>query len=207
MILEEILFATIQAAWALAIQLVVGRILVAFLFAGVLLSGPRNRRRWTRWLGASRRMQQALFPALGGAVGIAVLFHLIPLPRLPQIEPFRILVPGLTTLLGAAATAGLWLMLLAGRLESAGRLRPARRLVRPAGMLVAAGCGLLSLGWAAEILASAVTLRSAAPLAGWGAAAVLGLLSGLSGKPRPGDKLATTGHVVALIAAISAIWP
>lgn len=187
--LDRLLFLLLQVAWALAIQAIAGRLLATLPFAATLLAAPRNRRRWTRWLGASRALHRTFFPALGAAVAVALLFHLIPLPRLPAPEPLPFGFPGLATAAGGAATAGALALVAAGRREAAGRLRPARRLARPAGFLLAAGAATTALG---RLIAVAVEVAGPGPdgfdLAGAllaGGAAVLGLLGALSGKPRP----------------------
>jgi hypothetical protein len=95
-----------------------------------------------------------------------------------------------------AGTAGCLLLLAAGRRYVRGRLEPARRLGRRAGWILLAGDGLLGL-----LAAGAALGRPPAPswtgLAGAVlllAAGAVGLLGGLSGKPRPADGFAALLH-------------
>lgn len=94
-------------------------------------------------------------------------------------------------------TTGCLLLLAAGRHYVRGRLDPARRLGRRAGWLLLGGDALLGL-----LAAGAALGRAAAPswtgLAGAAlllAAGAVGLLGGLSGKPRPADGFAALLHV------------
>ena len=105
--------------------------------------------------------------------------------------------PVILVVLGSISTSGGYLLLHAAHLEAGGRLRRARRQVRPGGrlmfrgvllLLAALGAGLLfHSGFRREMLGgtsldATILLSAALALA---AAALVGLLAGLSGKPRP----------------------
>lgn len=92
---------------------------------------------------------------------------------------------------GAAAT---W---VAGRLEARGEIEAARRTARSGGITMAAGC--LST---AILIAALHAPRDTSwwlGLAAWLGAAVAGLLTGLSRKPRP------SGHVALVLLALALV--
>lgn len=94
-------------------------------------------------------------------------------------------------------TVGCLLLLAAGRRYVRGRLDAARRLGRQAGWLLLAGDGCLAFFAAAAALVGPAPAAWAVPAGALllGAAGVVGLLGGLSGKPRPADGFAAALHV------------
>ncbi len=133
------------------------------------------------------------------------------------IEPVRLLLPGLFSLVGAGVTSGCCLSLHAARLEATGALRAARRLVRLGGRLMfLAAAVLLLLGFVTllslssaqrdallrgDVLASFALLLSAL---GIGVAAFVGLLAGLARKPRPSAYVAAAIYLAALFTLAAA---
>lgn len=112
------------------------------------------------------------------------------------------------TACGAPTTSGCYLLLVAGNAESRGRLATARRLARLGGLLAAIGAlaqlapGLWRFGNLPQQIASDSGTRAAVLSLGLASAMVaglVGLLAGLSGKPRP------SGHACAAFVALSAV--
>jgi len=174
-----------------ALQLLLGCTLVGMYAARrtALRSGPRRPR--ARWARSARLLRPLLLPS-GALAGIGLLARPVP--------------DGLTWLAvaGAPAAAGCALLIAGGRLERRGRWRRARLVTRSGGLLVA-------LGSAAALLTLTVLSLPARALpptlvagAAWAVATSVGLLTGLSGKPRPGDAFAgafyLTGWVSLLLA-------
>jgi len=116
-----------------------------------------------------------------------------------NVEPMGTSSPALLLFLAPllAGTAGCLLLLAAGRRYVRGRLDAARDLGRRAGFLLVAGDASLALLVAVEALGGSVRLSwtGLAGAASFGAAAAVGLLGGLSGKPRPADGFAAALHV------------
>jgi len=114
----------------------------------------------------------------------------------------------LVLLAAGTATAGCCLLLFAGRLERLGRLEPARSHVRRGGLLLPSGSALhivaLIVWWLAERPeADAVWAVTTAGL--FGLAGFVGLLAGLSGKPRPSGWFAVGFYVAACLALCAAV--
>lgn len=103
-------------------------------------------------------------------------------------------------------TLGCLLLLAAGRRYVRGRLDSARGLGRRAGWLLLAGDGSLGLLAAAAALVGPTPTSWAFPAGALllGAAGVVGLLGGLSGKPRPADGFAAALHVAGACCLLAA---
>ena len=164
-------------AWTVAI-------LGGQLFAAAALTLPAGARApgpGRRAVARARLARTTLRPGLA-ALGVAAA---VLASRSPDAVPDGTLT--LAVVCGAASAAGSFGLLAAGRLERAGRVRPARGLAREAGRYAAAG---------------AVATLALPPLAGAGGAIALGvgaaallqgsaaLLGALSGKPRPAGAVA-----------------
>lgn len=108
-------------------------------------------------------------------------------------------IPALTAWVGGglASAAGCCLLIRAGSLEKHGRVGPAARLSRRGGGLMAAGCLVQA---AAGPFLAAPGSAAAAAAASLGAGFV-GLLAGLSRKPRPTGTFAVVLFVSSLAAA------
>jgi hypothetical protein len=141
-----------------------------------------------RWVEGWRALRPAMPWALGALVAGALLRMTGPEEPAAWVSPVAFVV------VGAVPTAGILLLLAAGRLEGRGRLARARRLARRAGILTFAGVLaeivmvwtdlLLRPGFRSEVLEGGAAFLAAGLLA-LGLAAFLAALAGLSGKPRP----------------------
>jgi len=189
---------------SLCLELLLG---AALLRLAVSRRGSR-RRSHLRAYEAGRLVGAAAPVALTVAAACAGLAWFSGLPP-GSGTSWAVLAPAVL-LPGVAATPGCWLVLCAGRLESRGRLNRARRQVR---------AGAIAMGWgtAAQALAAVAFAlvappgRRVAPLAAailLGAAGFVGLLAGLSGKPRPSGQFAALLYVAGRLALGSAPgWP
>lgn len=172
----------------------------------------RSRRRVVAWAAVGRGLRGLRRAGLGLCLAGAVLH-----PSLLSPEGRR-LWPALWGILpvGGISVAGAYALLLAGRLERAGRVRRARCVARLGGeWAFVAGFGVLILMWIDLLFRPAFRLaivrddpRAALLLAGGmlalGCAAFIALLTGLTGKPRPGGGVVTVlllGGIVATAVA------
>ena len=128
------------------------------------------------------------------------------------LEPVTLLVPGAFSAAAAAVSSGCWLVLCAGRREARGEVPAAERLARLGGKtmflgaaawLVLCGASLLGLPAGSRRALFAHAMLPAYGLLvgaiGLGLAGFVGLLAGLSGKPRPSGPLAALLYALALI--------
>ena len=172
----------------LGVELLVG---VALFACGAWLASilPLRRRKVT-WTRAARALVWAVPPGVGLLAVAATLI-------LTAGEPVRLWVtPAPFALAGGVALAGCYLMLHAGRLEAAGKLRAARRQARFGGsaMLFGVLAQLIQV-WSdllfdvvfrrATLGASVPAMAAAVAMLSLGVAAFIGVVAGLAGKPRP----------------------
>jgi len=187
------------------------------LFSGVAWTLRRTRagrRRKTDWNLAARTSLRAIPWALGlGLAGVAVG---VPVPGdLTEMLGAIWLRPVPLLLLGGAPTAACWLMLHAGRLESRGRLRPARREARLAGKTLLLGPLAQTVAvWSALLFDAPFRRAMVVDTDGAGLlllaammamilAAFVGVTGGLAGKPRPAAFFATLFYVGAMTALVA----
>jgi hypothetical protein len=179
-----------------------GALAVSAASLGLLAArrGDRSRRRRavTRRRAVAWLLEGAPL-ALGAHVACLVSLRFGWGNAFPATEPLRLFLPGLLTLGGGLSAVGCALILRAGRLEARGRSAPSRRLARLGGRTSFVGAVAL-----APLLGASAALGSMAPVAVPIAAAgllacagVIGLLGGLSAKPRPSGLFATAFHVAA----------
>jgi hypothetical protein len=122
-------------------------------------------------------------------------------------------------LLHVGAVVGCARILLAGRLESRGRLERARAVARRGGFVMAGASLATVASWPALAATLPHPLRRAffvdselaLPVAAAGMlvtvlAGFVGLLAGLTGKPRPSGWLAAALLLVGLAAGLSSAW-
>jgi len=175
--------------------------------------GRTDRRLVAAWTRAARSLLRALPVAM--AMGLAGIGgHLLPglAPRsvTPWVSPLAFLT------LGGLATSSAYLVLQSGRLEAGGRTRAARRQVRLCGKLMFLGVfALLALIWTDLLFRPRFRLAIVrdSPVAAMamtggmlalGCAAFIGLLAGLSGKPRPSGGFAALIYLGGLAGILGA---
>jgi hypothetical protein len=149
-----------------------------------------------------RRIAPAALIALGGSL----LLRSWSAGR-PALDPEAVTLawPGGFSLAGAISTSGCYLIWRAGRLESRGRRRIARRLGRLAGGAILTGVAVLVAliaGSAAPASGSAASSLAAGILLG--ATGFAAVLAGLSGKPRPGGQVAVLLYLAAVALLVHA---
>lgn len=191
----------------LSAQLLLGR-LYQSLGAGLARSSTTKTRR-ARAAATLRRPGRVALAGLSIAAGVLIARGAGPFVH--GLDGLRLAA---LVALGAPATAGCYLLLTAARLESHGRLRPARGLARTAGRSAFAGAMLVTLAMALVLAAGHATAEAAPDrgrlvVAAAGALAVSGgggvaLLAGLSGKPRPACYVATPLLIAGLAAWVAA---
>jgi len=108
------------------------------------------------------------------------------------------------SMLAALPTAGCCLILLAGRRERLGRLDEARTLARSGGFVMLAGELILAAACAVvpSIRPAPLPVLAGTVLA-FAVAGLVGLLAGLSGKPRPSGHVAATLHLAGLVVLVA----
>jgi hypothetical protein len=181
--------------------------------------GRTNRRLLLAWVGARRRLLGAM------PVGLALLLSAWALQWAADRSFTLPAVPVWFLVAGALPSASVYVILDAAVLESRGKLRQARRQARLAGQLMFFGIlpFLLLVGvapWFLEpprsvtpeelpVRAFALATRMAVGLISTGGAAVVALLAGLAGKPRPSAwfvALLYLAGVAVLFFVIVATW-
>ena len=171
--------------------------------------GMRSKRR--RRAAIRARAATSLVRSLPLAVGLSLVGAAVRVALGSEPgDPAAWAGPAILLVLGSIPTSGGYLLLHAAHLEAGGQLRRARRQVRPAGrlmfrgvllLLTALGAGLLfHPGFRREMLGdisldATILLSGALALA---AAALVGLLAGLSGKPRPSARFAVLLYLCGL---------
>lgn len=190
------LSATLQA---LAFQLLIGTVLFS---AGAAWPGRLSRRKRAAWSRASRELRRVApvaLLALGGSILVSSLG--VGRPVL-DLEPVRLVWPGAFSIAGALSTSGCYLIWRAGRLESGGGRRAARRRSRlAAGAILfgVAGLAALLLGSTIPHVPSSLTAAALLGATGW-----VAVLAGLSGKPRPGGQVAVVLYLFGLFLLVRA---
>lgn len=185
MLLEIVDVAT-RAGWALGVQLLLARLLLA----GVLLVAGRGASA-RRWRAAARVLRAHVYPALGTLVLAGLIAHLVPGLRL-AVAP-RLGLPLAAWLAGAApATAGAVLLAVASRRELRGCRRLARALCWRGGLLLAGGAGACAV-----LAALAGGSRPAALALAAASAGLAGLLAAGSRKALPTGRAAAALWVAA----------
>lgn len=177
-------------AWTGAWELLCGAVLVRLALP--LLEAARGgrgggcRRRAAAWRRASRSLLLACPFALA-TLALSGALQACLGGSLPPLEPLRAGVGGVFLGLASLPTAGIYLVLHAGRLESKGRRRAARGEARAGGKIAfwGATAAFAAGGGASPGLVALV-------VAGW-----LALLAGLAGKPRPTGQFAAALWLVA----------
>jgi hypothetical protein len=201
----------------LGVELVLGTVIYAlgsWAVARYLSYRNRTHRPWVAsWSRATRSLVRALpvATALGLlGIGLHLLAGLEPRSVTPWASPLAFL------LLGGLATASALLVLLSGRLEATGRIRAARRQIRLSGKLMFLGIfAQLVLMWTDLLFrprfrvaivrdAPVAALAMAGGMLALGCAAFVGLLAGLSGKPRPSGGFATLLYLAGLAGILGA---
>jgi hypothetical protein len=209
----RILFETAVATLLmLALHLLVGAALCAIVAAGFSL-GRAGRHEAVPWHRASRTLRTTVPFAAATALVAGVLLWLVSSAPESTIEPVRLLLPGIFTVLGAVMTSGCLLLLHAGRLESRGALRAARSEARLGGktMFLAVDLMLILMlvSFVVRIPAHRETLSddAFAPIAlillgaaSLGIAGFVALLAGLARKPRPSSYFVTALFLLGLLA-------
>ena len=196
----------------LAFQSALGGALFCALSWVRLRLAPAGRRAGASWTDVARTCRRLILPsALLAIVTTSICFA--GWRTIPRLEPITLVLPGLGLVVGGLATAGCFLVLVAGRSERRGRLARARRIVSLGGrgMFLATAAHALLLFAALLRLPSRLIreLMEQAPqgvslLIGGGIvlglAGFAGLLAGLSRKPRPSGVFAAVLYVAALAA-------
>ena len=173
--------------------------------------GLARRKQLAPWIGAAGPLVRILPFTLALAIGSYLVKQQSEFLSRIGIEPVPILLPGLSLLACSVAASGCYLLLLCGSLEGSGRRRSSRRQARQAGFALAMGAVaqtlLLTMILAGVGIPSAAARPESlltAPL-GIACGAILsllagfvGLLGGLSGKPRPSGRFATLLYLLSL---------
>ncbi len=207
-----------------ALQLLAGR--GAFGLAALALraqarqrGGARRGRRFLLAADAFACMRGTTLVALA-VLGLDTLVQLFGWgPTTRELEPVPLAFPGLSIVIGGPATASLYVVLRAGHDESRGRLSRARRRVRVGGQtmflgtvgwIVVFGAALFTAPGAVRgqlIQGTTMTLQIVGAVVGLGTAGFLGLLAGLSGKPRPTGTIAALVYLFGVLAMVAAAQP
>ena len=185
---------------SVAFQLLIGTVLfsagAAWLGRLPQKSPGYGRHRRAAWFRAARELRRVA-PAALLALSASILLRSWTLghPAL-ELEPVTLAWPGAFSIAGALSTSGCYLIWRAGRLESRGRRRAARRQGR-----LAAGAILLGAATLAALLVHSTTRHVALSLTAGVLLGVTGfaaVLAGLSGKPRPSGHVAVVFYLAAL---------
>jgi len=196
----------------LAFQSALGGALYCALSWVRLRAAPAGRRARASWTDVALTCRRLILPSALLAI-VSTTLYLAGWRTIPRPEPITLLLPGLGLIAGGFATAGCFLLLVAGLRERRGRLGRARRIVSLGGrgMFLATAAHTLLLFAALLRLPSRLVreLVEQAPqgvslLIGGGIALGLagfaGLLAGLSRKPRPSGMFAAILYLAALAA-------
>jgi hypothetical protein len=198
----------------LATQLLLGGLLVAATGCTLARSGGQfglARRRRLAWFEAARSLGRPLVLGLmvASVTALPVLLIADLRPGLPYLGPLGFLA----MIVGSVAVAACTLLIRSGEAEYKGELSSARRLVRVGGKTLFLATVGLDIILVAMIFAAPAGLRQTPQamaalvigLIALGLAGFVGLLAGLSGKPRPSGSFAVVLHLVGQTACVMAL--
>lgn len=199
----------------LACQLLVGGILVAAIGFLVTRAGKQwgiTRRRRLAWFDAGRSLGRPL--VFAAIVASCTALPVLLSPDLRSGFPSLGVLGFLALAVGSITVAACALLIRSGEAEYKGELSSARRLARLGGktlFLATVGLDVILL---AMLFGAPAGLRDnpealvtlVAGLIALGLAGFVGLLAGLSGKPRPSGGFAVVLHLAGQIAWVAALF-